>query len=282
GPFGRLQELRRCGLAVAGTLSPRLRRERHRRVAPQDARWHGQDLQHGEPRQHRRLEVGAGIVHRETAGLGKARALGVGAQLQKLVTIGNGELTEGGAAALVGDADQGRRGEGERRVARPEELGEARRGGRGRAGLLVHRAPGCFGGVSFAGGGGGGSRGRPSARRETMVSPAIRSTSACAVVSFCDVVSAFLYARASLKTSLGTSRASESARMVCRVETACGRAESPQANTCCSLRRSIARWIVSAVGRQAAPVDSPWHRAFTLRTSRRASDIAMPGPTSVR
>src|SRR5439155_17961313 len=68
------------------------------------------------------------------------------------------------------------------------------------------------------------------AQRATMVSPAIQFTSAFTVESFFDVASAFLYARASVKTSLGTSRASESARMVCRVETACGRAESPQEN----------------------------------------------------
>src|SRR2546426_6420451 len=46
------------------------------------------------------------------------------------------------------------------------------------------------------------------AQRATMVSPAIQFTSAFAVESFFEVVSAFLYARASLKTSLGTDRKS--------------------------------------------------------------------------
>src|SRR2546427_8561286 len=114
--------------------------------------------------------MGAGIVHRQTAGLGEARSLGVGAQLQKLVAIGDGQLPERGPAALVGDAHQGRRGEGERRVVRPEELGEARRGGRGERGgdrRLVHRALGRVAVVSLAGGGGGGSRGGPAARPVT-------------------------------------------------------------------------------------------------------------------
>src|SRR3989454_12833329 len=70
------------------------------------------------------------------------------------------------------------------------------------------------------------------AQRATMVSPAIQFTSAFAVESFFEVASAFLYARASVKTSLGRSSASESARIAYRVETACGRAESPQADTC--------------------------------------------------
>src|SRR2546422_4684716 len=110
--------------------------------------------------------MGGGIVPRKTAGLGEARSLGVGAQLQELVAVGDGQLPERGPAALVGDAHQGRRGEGERRVVRPEELGEARRGGRGERGdgrRLVHRALGRFAVVSLAGGGGAGSRGSPSA-----------------------------------------------------------------------------------------------------------------------
>src|SRR5881296_278939 len=115
------------------------------------------------------------------------------------------------------------------------------------------------------------------AQRATIVSPAIQFTSAFAVESFFEVASAFLYARASVKTSLGRSSASESAKMVYRVETACGRVESPQAKTCCSLRCSIARWIVSAVSRQSAPVAQGLHFADLAQRQRHLDPRADEG-----
>src|SRR2546428_11065097 len=106
----------------------------------------------------------------ERPGRGDAGPLGGGDHRQNPRVRGEAKLAEGRPATLVGDAHQGRRGEGERRVVRPEELGEARRGGRGERGddrRLVHWALGRFAVVSLAGGGGAGSRCSPSARPVT-------------------------------------------------------------------------------------------------------------------
>ncbi len=85
-------------------------------------------------------------------------------------------------------------------------------------------------------------------QRAVSESPAIQSTSGVAVESrfegcFFDVEYACPKARASVSTSSGRSSASESARIVLRVDTARARTESlgPQANACCSFLRSRCR-----------------------------------------
>src|SRR2546430_17235205 len=97
-------------------------------------------------------------------------------------------------------------------------------------------------------------------------SPAIQSTSALLDESFLEVEKACRNARASVSTSSGVSSASESASIVLRDESALARpveSPRPQANACCSLRRSRVRWIVSAVRRQSVPVATPCPSALT-------------------
>src|SRR6267378_2676468 len=55
----------------------------------------------------------------------------MGAELQKLLPVGNGQRPERGAALCVGDTGQRRGREGERGVARGEQLGETIGGAHG-------------------------------------------------------------------------------------------------------------------------------------------------------
>src|SRR5438128_12559049 len=101
-------------------------------------------------------------------------------------------------------------------------------------------------------------------QRAVSESPANQSASPVAVESrfgdsLVEIEWACPKARASVSTSSGRSRASESETIVLRVDTARAWTESlgPQANACCSFFRSRCRWIVYARGAQAAPGATP-------------------------
>ena len=140
--FGEGEEVLCRRSPVRGHVGPYFGRERDGHVAPQCAHRQHDHFEHREARQHGRREIGPRIVDRQTAGV-LCFALGMRAQLQELLAIGDGEVAERAMPLRVGNARQRGGRERERRVARREQVREAIE--------RVHGAAFCSGRV--AGGG---------------------------------------------------------------------------------------------------------------------------------
>ena len=120
GVPGGLDEVADRPGAIRDDPSPHLRAERHRRLMPQPTDGQGDEPGEREARQHRRLQVGPGVVHREAAGVVHGFPPHHGAHPQEVFAIGHREPAEGGPPVVVGDTRQGGRGERQRRVAGAE------------------------------------------------------------------------------------------------------------------------------------------------------------------
>ena len=142
---------------------PHLGAERDGRVVPQPPDRQRDQAREREARQHRRLEVGPGVVHGEDAGVVHGLPTHRGDDAQEILAIRHRQAAEGRVTTVIRDTDERRRRQRQRGVAAVQQLGQ---GG--------HRTvPGFL--VVSGGAGGRGSRCTPSARPPTTT----RSMRAC-------------------------------------------------------------------------------------------------------
>ena len=175
--FREPEEIPRRLLAIGRHAVPHRRRECHRDLAPQRPHRQHDHLEHGQTRQHGGGEIRARLIHGQAARVLRI-ALGVRAQLEERLAIGDGEVAERGAALIVRNVRERRRGERERRITSREEIGQPLEahgiggGGGGATGFVVSAGTGR---------GGRGSRCTPSALPATTTR-SMRSRSIATVI----------------------------------------------------------------------------------------------------
>ena len=113
GLLGELEEMLRRGIAVRRHAVPDLGRKGHGHVAPQRAHRQHEHLEHRQPGKHGGREVGTRLVDRQVPGV-RRLSLGVRAQLQELLPVGDRQIGERGTPLIVGDPREGGRRERER------------------------------------------------------------------------------------------------------------------------------------------------------------------------